>query len=203
MNKITKFLIIFILFWLYGCANVPLSTKPLIESQKYTSKENTHTIQLNPLFRDERKDQFKTEKCFILDRQFLGVTYSFGDAMYDKSLYTAFKKMFITRFGNSQTGHKVEVTLKAFYYTNTPNTVTFLPIIGVFLGRLAKGECHGILKTEVTFLDQENKFIFNKIYDIDVKEIPAKGKGGAFDMYIKAFNKFAEKFETDIKRIKF
>jgi hypothetical protein len=193
MHKTAKIFFLATAFlWIYGCAHTPTATKLLIESQKISEKK---TINLNPLLKDEREERFKTEKYF---------DNTWGDLMYDAPLYSVFEKMFIRRFGNSPGGHKVEIKLKAFYHTYKLPDLAWVPFIGILtIG--ADWELHGILKAEVAFLDQENKFIFHKIYDVDLREMKKINEvdDAAFDMYIKAFNKFAEEFETDISRIKF
>ena len=211
MHKTAKiFLLTTAFLWICGCAHTttiatfsPIATKLLIESQKISEKK---TINLNLILKDEREERFKTEKCFAFDRIFPVPSISCGDLVYDAPLYSVFEKMFIRRFGNSPGGHKVEIKLKAFYSTRKTNDLAVVPLLGI-LAIFADWEFHGILKAEVAFLDQENKFIFHKIYDVDLKEMKKADdeviKDADFDMYIKAFNKFSEEFETDISRIKF
>jgi hypothetical protein len=195
------FLLATAFLWICGCAHTPIATKPLIESQKISEKK---TIKLNLTLKDEREERFKTEGYFAFDNTFLTGSLSFGDLKYDAPLYSVFEKMFIRRFGNSPGGHNVEIKLKAFYHIYKLPSIAYVPVLGI-LANFVDAEYHGILKAEVAFLDQENKFIFHKIYDVDLMEMKKSDEVDTadLDMYIKEFNKFAEEFETDISRIKF
>ena len=155
---------------------------------------------------DERDEEFKGKGGHRLkDGPFWGGTITPGDLSYDVSLFKVFEKMFIKRFGSSSSnGYKTEIKLNAFYCSVKANDLTGVPFLGIAVVGM-DNEWHGILKNEVSLLDKEDKYIFHKIYDIDIKEMrsPKNSSGLDFDMYIKAFNKFAEEFETDINRIKF
>jgi len=202
MNKKSKIIFLALaLYGLYGCAYTPIITEPLINSQAVSEKK----INLKFIFKDDREEKFKSEKSFVFERKFPAAIFSFGDLIYDVPLNTVFENMIIRRFGNSQNGYKAEVKLKAFYPTWKPHDLTFVPFVGL-LTIAADVEYHGFLKTEIAVLDNNDKYIFHKIYDVDVKEMKKSDeiiREAVFDMYIKAFNKFAEEFEIDINRVNF
>ena len=190
-----------VVYGLYGCSHTPVITEPLINSQAVSEKK----MDLKFIFKDDRDEKFKSERSFVFERKFPAAIFSFGDLLYDVPLNTVFENMFIRRFGTSQNGYKAELKLKAFYPTHKPHDLTFVPFVGLLtIG--ADVEMHGILKTEIAVLDNNDKYIFHKLYDVDVEEMKSSGdiiREAIFDMLIKAFNKFAEEFEIDINRVNF
>lgn len=202
INKINLVLCVFLLLGIYGCAPTPKITKPLVDSQ---SISQVKLVDLNPIFIDEREDAFKTKGRFLLENKlFQSPIFTSGDLSYDSSLFQVFENMFLKRFGASPNGYKIELKLKAFYHIEKANEFTNVPVFGI-LAVGADQESHCFLKVEVSLLDKENKYIFHNNYDVDVKEMKSSTEPVediAFDMYVKAFNKFANDFTTDISRIK-
>jgi len=67
-------------------------------------------------------------------------------------------------------------------------------------------EYHGILKVDVALLDSNDKYIFHKTYEIDIREMKGAEvviKDAVMDMHMKSFNRFGEEFERDMGRINF
>lgn len=188
---------------LFACAHTPIATTSLINMQAVSEQPEGFSF----VFKDEREERMKAEKCFVLQYKYPTWVFSCGDLAYDLPLNVVFEQMFIRRFGNNTTGHKAEVTLKSFYHTNKPHELSGVPFIGLLtLG--ADVEWHGILKVEIAILDMDQKFIFHKIYDADIREMkrPAgsaqSGQEDAFDMLLKAFTKVSNDLATDIGRVK-
>jgi len=176
-------------------------TDSVINSQTLSDKK----VQLKFVVKDEREDKFKSKGSFLFEHNIIGSKHSAGDLSYNIPLNEVFEKMLIRRFGNSTSGCSAEVKLKAFYYTLTMHSLDTLPLLG-FLAMYEPREYHGFLKLEADFLNNNNKFVFHRSYNIDVKEMKYPQPAihtAEFDMYIKAFNKFAEELEADFSRINF
>ena len=141
----------------------------------------------------------------MFEHPFPTATYSFGDLLFDKTPYDVFKAMVVRRFGDSQSGYKTEIRLKAFYALQKPHPLSFIPFVG-FLTIGADMEYHGILKVDVALLDSNDKYIFHKTYEIDIREMKGAEvviKDAVMDMHMKSFNRFGEEFERDMGRINF
>lgn len=176
-------------------------TDPVINSQTLSDKK----VQLKFVVKDEREDKFKSKGYFLFEHNITGSKHSAGDLYYNIALNEVFEKMLIRRFGKSPTGCSAEVKLKAFYFTLTLHPFDTLPLLG-FLVMYEPREYHGFLKLEIDFLNNNNKFVFHRSYNIDVKEMKYPQPtihSAALDIYIKAFNKFAEELEADFSRINF
>jgi hypothetical protein len=186
----------------WGCAHDSYrKTAVLIENQAKVEKN----ANINFVFLDERDDRFKTEKKFVV--QYVLPTVTLGDPAYDSSLFDVFQKMVLKRFGDNPQGNKAELKLKAWYPTVKPNEIFAFPIIGPLLAPAAKSEFHGIMKVEVSILGRDEKYIFHKVYDVDVREMKRPSRATPLppnlDMLNKAFDKFAIEFNQDINRIRF
>lgn len=187
----------------WGCAHDQHRKTGLLTEGQPAVQKNTN---LNFVFLDEREDRFKTKKMFAV--QYVLPTGTLGDPAYDSSLFDVFQKMVLKHFGENPQGNKAELKLKAWYPTIKSNEIILFPIIGPLLAPAAKPEFHGILKAEVSILDRDNKYIFHKIYEVDVMEMKRPSRGANqlppnLDMINKAFEKFANEFNQDINRIRF
>jgi hypothetical protein len=61
------------------------------------------------------------------------------------------------------------------------------------------------LTAEIALLDEENKYVFQKLYTAEFKEIPKSEsiiRDVMLDALVKSFNKFADEFEIDLSRIR-
>jgi hypothetical protein len=186
----------------WGCAHDHhRKTGLLIEGQPTVQKNSN----INFVFLDERDDRFKTKKMFLV--QHVLPTGTLGDPAYDSSLFDVFQKLVLKRFGDNPQGNKAELKLKAWYPTIKPNEIFIFPILGPLLAPAAKSEFHGILKVEVSILGRDDKYIFHKVYDVDVREMKRPSRATPLplnlDMINKAFDKFAKEFNQDINRIRF
>jgi hypothetical protein len=196
------FFLICVCFFFTACAHEPLPIAKLTTYSAPASDINN----LHFTFIDARNEQLKTEKCFV--QHYIWPTWIFtcGDSAFDAPLNSAFDKMFLARFPDNPEGHKTEVKIINFHFTWKPHELTGLPFIGIFAA-LEDVEFHGIVKMEVAVLDKEEKFIFTKIYEADVKEMKTPGDTPVyeegFDILRKAISKVMAEFETDTKRIKF
>lgn len=201
MKKTTLLLIGICLFFI-GCAHAPLPTAKL--SGNITAAGNTSNLHFT--FIDARNEQLKAEKCFVSHWIWPTWIFTCGDTAFDAPLNSSFEKMFLIQFPDNQDGYKTEIKLVKFYFTWKPHELTGLPFIGI-LAALEDNEYHGIVKMEVAVLDKDEKFIFTKTYEADIKEMKPPGDTPiyeeGFDMLRKAFSKVMAEFETDTKRIKF
>ena len=183
---------------LTGCAHQPLATQALIQSQQFSDCGKP----LRPVFIDDRDARFKKEKIIVKMGFPVASANIFGDLFYDLPLNVAFEKMVIKRFGNSENGFNTEFKLKAFCASFKINDFVGVPLLGI----LAVGtdvEWSGILKVDVGLLDNENKFVLNKSYDVSFTEMrPANENSGEASLEIiqKLFSKFAHDLEGDISR---
>jgi hypothetical protein len=186
----------------WGCAHENYrKTGLLIEGQPTVQKDSNISF----VFLDERDERFKTEKGFIV--QHILPTATLGDRAYDSSLFDVFQKMVLRQFGDNPQGNKAELKLKAWHPTVKPNEIFAFPIIGPLLAPAAKSEFHGVLKVEVSILDRDEKYIFHKDYDVNVREMKYLSDStplpSNFAMLNIAFDKFAKEFNQDINRIRF
>jgi hypothetical protein len=61
------------------------------------------------------------------------------------------------------------------------------------------------LTAEIALLDEENKYVFQKLYTAEFKEISKSEsiiRDVMLDALVKSFNKFADEFEIDLSRIR-
>jgi len=194
-------LFILISIVLFSCAHTPVTTNALINKQAQTQQDSSFHF----FFKDDREEIMKTEKCFVLQYKYPTWIFSCGDLAFDMPLGVVFEKLFVRRFGNNPNGYQTEVTLKAFHYTNKPHELAGAPFIGLLtIG--ADIEWHGILRVEIAVLDKNQKFIFQKTYDTDIREMKKpftqSEQDNGFDMLMKAFTKISNEVDIDINRIR-
>ena len=181
-----RILIFLSLLPLFGCATVPFKSQPLIDSQ---SAIKPH-ISINFNVIDGRD-----EKNSISGYSAIPSYKTYGDDSFDKPLCSIFKEMLIRRFGNDQNGYYAEIKLKVFSPT------LYLHAVGPVLHRI---ECKSLLTADVGFIDDQNKYIFNKTYLIEARDIATKNAIVAevlIGTLSKAFDKFANEFQVDIDRV--
>ncbi|MEW6117319.1 MAG: hypothetical protein AB1553_10520 [Nitrospirota bacterium] len=182
-----------------ACAHQPIQIESLIKSQSPVINPQP----LNFLVMDVREDRFREKNIIYYDFQYPISIMSFGDRMFDMPMNIAFEKMLFTRFGNITSGYKTEAKLKAFFVTDKPNPIMGAPVIGL-LAAGADHEYHGFLKVDISIFDKNNKFLFQKSFDVDIKErrkVDEERNSVILDMYLKAFNKFAKDLEADLQHI--
>ncbi len=176
----------------------PVITQALVESQQFADCGKS----LRTVFIDDRDARFKTERIIVKMGFPVASANMLGDLSYDLPLNVVFEKMVIKRFGSSENGFTTEFKLKAFYTSFKFNDFTGVPILGI-LAVGADVEWSGILKVDVGLLDNENKFVLNKSYDLSFTEMrPANEKlgEGSLEIIQKLFSKFARDFESDVSR---
>jgi hypothetical protein len=196
-----KILLIIVILFCNCCSHAPFATKSMTDNiLKSTTINNLHYF-----FIDSRESQFKTERWFI-DHTIFPTIYSCGDAMFDTPLNDVFIKMFLSHFPGNPEGYKTEIKIRKYYFTWKPHELAAIPIINFFV-IAADIEFHGILKMEVAILDKNEKFIFTKIYETDLKEMISPSNKNVYndgmDILRKVFLTVMDEYEIDIKRIKF
>lgn len=203
INLLKKSLLLLTIFVLMaGCAHTPLPTDKLTGG---ADRPNGSVNNLHYSFIDARDERIKTEDCFVLQYMFPTWLFSCGDKAFDTPLNKGFEKIFLARFSDSPKGLQTEIKLRNFYFTYKPHEMAGLLFVGLFF-IFADVEYHGIAKIDVAILDQNNKYIFAKTYDADLREMKpydATIYEAGLDMLNKAFAKISAEFENDAKRINF
>jgi hypothetical protein len=193
-DKLKTISCIFFLTLIFGCAHVPFNTTTLINSQPIARQ---HKGIYFVVF-DERDDRIKMERSFsyIHPLSHDPDIIFWGDKFFDKPLSSVFHDMLIRRFGNDPKGYKTEVKLKAY----NPSWYMYRALAVIY-----KSEFRATLTAEIALLDEENKYVFQKLYTAEFKEIPKSEsiiRDVMLDALVKSFNKFADEFEIDLSRIR-
>jgi hypothetical protein len=153
--------------------------------------------------KDSRDQKFKNERCFRYDWNGVSRSFTCGDQHYDRSIAVLFEQMMVARFGNNADGPLVELGLKSFFNTSHLNDLIAVPFVG-FLAIAADVEMNASLSVDVSVLASDGKYAFRKQYDIIRHEMKAHDdKEMITNMYIDAFNQFADEFALDFGRIRF
>lgn len=179
--------LLIILTMISACAStIPINTQTELIN-KINEKQD---VSLKFIVIDQRNDLFKNKK-YVSDKS-IGVRLATADKCFDKPLNVVLENMLKKRYGQRNDGTTVEIKLMAFYSEIRP--VMF-----------STTEFSATISSEISIFNKDNKKIFNRTYDRDVREkrMPASDtQENIASVLIKAFNRFADDLEGDINLLR-